>query len=110
VVRKGSRPGKVALPPLAQAALEAFNEDRRWIFVEPPVRMPDGKVIRPDIVICNRREAICFLKLKYVPRDKAGTKKDMQSITPIARSDGIANSLEWYRGPAHPRMSFKVSK
>jgi hypothetical protein len=98
VVGKGSRPGKGALPPLARTALEAFNEDRRWIFVEPPVRMPDGKVIRPDIVICNRREAICFLELKYVPRGKAGAKKNIQSITSIAPGDDIAISLERYRG------------
>ncbi|MGA3126650.1 MAG: hypothetical protein ABSD13_08020 [Candidatus Korobacteraceae bacterium] len=91
-------------------AVFAEEKTARRIFVEPTVKLADGSVIRPDIVICNSREAICFLELKYVPRGKADTTKDMRSIASVARSEGIAISLERYRGPKLPPMSFDVSK
>jgi hypothetical protein len=89
-----------------------FTEEKtaRRIFVEPAVKLADGSVIRPDIVICNSREAICFLELKYVPRAKASTTKDMRSIASVASSNGIAISLERYRGPERPLISFDVAK
>lgn len=77
----------------------------RRIFVEPTVQLPDARLIRPDVVICDTREAICFLELKYVPRGKPATAKDMQSISSIARSAGTTVRLDRYRGPALPRRS-----
>ncbi|CAD6514473.1 hypothetical protein ACFQ3P_04635 [Paraburkholderia sabiae] len=90
----------------------AFEEARsaRRIFVEPTVQLPKGRLIRPDVVICNAREAICFLELKYVPRGRPCTAKDMQSISSIARAEGITVKLDRYRGPDLPSMSFNVSK
>jgi hypothetical protein len=91
-------------------AVFAEHEAARRIFIEPTVQLPDRTIIRPDIVICNAREAICFLELKYAPRAKADTTKDMRSISSIARSEGISISLERYRGPKLPPMSLGVSK
>lgn len=89
-----------------------FEEEgmRRRIFVEPAIRLRDGSLIRPDIVVCGSIEVICFLELKYAPRGKASTAKDMRSISAIARSEGISISLERYRGPELPPMEFQVSK
>lgn len=83
--------------------------DRR-IFVEPAIRLHDGRLIRPDIVVCNAREAICFVELKYAPRGIASTAKDMRSISAIARSEDISIALQRYRGPQLPPMVFRMSK
>jgi hypothetical protein len=91
-------------------AVFAEDETERRIFVEPTVQLPGAGVIRPDIVICNSREAICFLELKFAPRAKADTIKDMRSISSVARSEGISILLKRYRGPDLPSMKFAVSK
>jgi len=91
-------------------AVFAEDETERRIFVEPTVQLPGVGVIRPDIVICNSREAICFLELKFAPRAKADTKKDMRSISSVGRSEGISILLKRYRGPDLPSMKFAVSK
>jgi hypothetical protein len=101
------------LQALLVANLRAVFKDAKFarrIFIEPTVQLPDRRLIRPDVVICNAREAICFLELKYVPRSKPATAKDMQSFSSIACAEGITVRLDRYRGPVLPPMSFNVSK
>lgn len=86
------------------------DDVQRHVFIEPTLKVSDGNIVRPDIMVCNAREAICFLELKYVPRGKVDTSKDMRSLTSIARSTDMSVSLERYRGPKLPPMSFKISK
>lgn len=83
---------------------------KRHLFVEPTVRLSDGSIVRPDMMICNAREVICVLELKYVPRGKADTSKDMNSISSIARASGLSVALERYRGPELPPLSFDISR
>ncbi|AOZ11154.1 hypothetical protein [Cupriavidus malaysiensis] len=91
---------------------EVFREARvkRRIFVEPTILLRDRKLIRPNIVICNTREASGFLELKYTPRGKASTAKDMQSISSIARDEQVSIDLQRYQGPELPPMTLRMSK
>ena len=86
------------------------SENKRHAFVEPTVKLSDGRLIRPDMMICNAREVICVLELKYAPRGIADTTKDMRSISSIARASELSVALERYRGPELPRLSFNVSR
>lgn len=102
-----------SLQALLLANLRAVFEDdetKRQVFVEPTVKLSDGSVIRPDMMICNAREVICVLEIKYVPRGIADTTKDMRSIASIARASELSVALERYRGPELPRLSFEVSQ
>ncbi|MCI0152230.1 hypothetical protein KNO81_41225 [Paraburkholderia sediminicola] len=89
-----------------------FEEDetQRRFFIEPTVRLSDDSIVRPDIVICNSREAICILELKYGPRAIVNTAKDMRSLSSIACSKDISIALERYRSPKHGPLSFALSK
>ncbi|TCG04915.1 hypothetical protein BZM27_37455 [Paraburkholderia steynii] len=110
-------PGHINSERSLQALLFAnlrtvLNEEgaERRVFVEPTVRLSDGSIIRPDMMICNAREVICILELKYVPRGKANTDKDMRSISSIARAPGLSVALERYSGSELPPLSFDVSR
>ena len=101
------------LQALLLANLKAVFESgktKRQMFIEPTVKLPDGSIIRPDMMICNAREVICVLELKYVPRGSADTTKDMHSISSIARASELSVALERYRGPDLPRPPFEVSR
>ncbi|AOI72479.1 hypothetical protein WI32_10880 [Burkholderia ubonensis] len=84
------------------------SDTKRQVFIEPTLNL-NGSVIRPDMMICNAREVICVLELKYVPRGRADTTKDMRSISSIARASELTVALERYRGPELTRPPFKVS-
>jgi hypothetical protein len=86
------------------------DETKRQVFVEPTLTLPDGSLIRPDMMICNAREVISVLELKYAPRGIAATTKDMRSISSIAGASELVVTLDRYRGPDLPRMSFQVSQ
>jgi hypothetical protein len=86
------------------------SETNRRVFVEPTVKLSNGSVIRPDMMICNARDVICVLELKYVPRGIADRTKDMRSISAIAKASKLSVALERYRGSELPQLSFEVSK
>ncbi len=86
------------------------GEPNRQIFIEPRVDLKgEERVVRPDIVICNSNEVICVVELKYAPRGKAATEKDMRSIGAIAADQTIEISLERYLGPPVPSRTYKIS-
>lgn len=82
----------------------------RRIFVEPTIVLPSGAKIIPDMVICNTREVICFLELKFSPRGKPDRIKDMRSISSVAGSNDIKIRLRRYRGPGPSSMEVAVAK
>lgn len=87
------------------------GEPSRKIFIEPLVRLSsENRVVRPDIVVCNSQEVICVVELKYTPRGKAQTAKDMRSIGAIAADKEIEISVERYRGPAIRLKPYHISE
>lgn len=84
---------------------------KRQIFIEPRVELQSEKrVVRPDIVICNADEVICVVELKYAPRGKAETSKDMRSISAIAADKAVKISIDRYLGPHIPSKPFAISR
>src|SRR5438105_1802416 len=59
----------------------------RLMFIEPRivVAAADGDVVLlPDIVICNSRQVIGVIELKYQPRVSPSHKKDIASLARLA--------------------------
>lgn len=93
---------QAALVSLLDERFHAPGEPERRIFIEPAVRLTietTGTLIRPDIVICNAREAVCFIELKYTPRTLPDTAKDMNSLAAIAGDGNVTVTSDRYRGP-----------
>jgi hypothetical protein len=73
---------------LCAALLAQFNDSnmsgRRRVFVEPSLRLPDGSVRFPDIVICDSNHVVGIVELKYTPRGRPyrlDLVKDMETLT-----------------------------
>ncbi|CAB3795237.1 hypothetical protein LMG28614_04131 [Paraburkholderia ultramafica] len=86
------------------------NKPSRQIFIEPRIDLgEERRIVRPDIVICNANSVICVVELKYAPRGKAETEKDMRSIGAIAADQTIKISVERYLGPHIPSKEYSIS-
>ncbi|MFY3134242.1 hypothetical protein ACOTF1_24670 [Achromobacter ruhlandii] len=69
---------------------DEVGERSRTIFVQPRIKLPgDGvngkKTVVPDIVVCNSRSIIGVIELKYGPRTRPNTKKDLDSLQVLAQ-------------------------
>jgi hypothetical protein len=86
----------------------------RRLFIEPPIKIhkSDGRNnVYPDIVICNTREVISVIELKYIPRGKPRYKKDIETLSFISRHRNklsIANSR--FRGQEKDNKQYTFSK
>lgn len=83
------------------ALLQQFEQDKvvRRIFVEPRISMKSAPgVLYPDIVICNSKQIIGVVELKYVPRGLPKYAKDLGTLGNIAKADGITLSNDRYCG------------
>src|SRR5512139_4141744 len=89
-----------------QASLWARLNERlsahRRMFIEPhvAVRTENGTVsLLPDLVICNSRQVIGVIELKYQPRTTPSYAKDINSLATLAtHREGITFQNERYRG------------
>jgi hypothetical protein len=88
------------------ALMEAFptakKQDSRRLFIEP--HLPGIKGIDegcyPDVVICNTRQIIGVVELKYLPRARPAFEKDLQTLKAIAEAGGdIELANDRYLGP-----------
>ena len=96
---------------LCAVLLQQFSKDgvQRRIFVEPRISRRDAPgSVYPDIVICNTRQIIGVIELKYLPRSRPIYRKDLQSLAFVAsNAGGIILSNNRYRGieiKNHPYM------
>jgi hypothetical protein len=83
------------------ALLQQFEKGKvmRRIFVEPRISRESAPgVLYPDIVLCNSRQIIGVVELKYVPRGLPKYAKDLRTSRNIAKVDGITLSNDRYRG------------
>ncbi|WP_234262990.1 hypothetical protein [Hydrogenophaga sp. NFH-34] len=85
------------------ALLNRFcDKDRvRRIFVEPSVQVLEPRIYkRPDLLICNQKQIIGMVELKYVPRGRASYSKDLETLYILQKNRlKFEISNQRYRGP-----------
>ena len=96
------------------AHLNQMLPKTRRLFIEPSMRINangEMKKLIPDIVVCNTKEVISVIELKYLPRVQPKYEKDLQSLALIAKNKSktsIAN--ERFRGPEKDSTRYWLSK
>lgn len=86
----------------AARLMEAFRKDRvrRFLFVEPKLMLDQGQRIHPDLLVCNSREVIGAIELKYQPNLPPRYVKDFTTLDALAEScTSIRLENKRYRGP-----------
>ena len=94
--------------------LNTLLPHNRRLFIEPTmhVRIPGGiKRIMPDIVVCNTREVIGIIELKYTPRIGPRHAKDLRNLDMIARNRrGVTIANDRFRGKTTDAKSYSLAK
>ena len=84
------------------------------LFIEPSLTIRGRSGVRrilPDIVICNTREVISVIELKYQPRAKPKYIKDIESLSTIAaKRKQIAISNIRFRGSERDSTVYSLSE
>jgi hypothetical protein len=91
-----------------------LSKNRR-LFIEPTlsINIDEGgrKIILPDIVVCNSKEVISVIELKYLPRGHPKYKKDINNLALIADNrDQILIANERFRGSEKDSTQYSLSK
>lgn len=84
----------------------------RRMFIEPAMSVtgPDGQTRYPDIVVCNTREVIGIIELKYQPRTRPAWNKDLASLHWIAENrHRITVSNQRFRGINTDARTYSLS-
>jgi hypothetical protein len=69
------------------------------------------KRLFPDIVVCNTKEVISVIELKYLPRTQPKYKKDIESLSLIAQNrQQIAIANDRFRGSEKAAKKYALSK
>jgi hypothetical protein len=69
------------------------------------------KRIYPDIVVCNSRQVIAVVELKYLPRTVPRYKKDIDNLDFIAKHrSAISISNQRFRGHKTDDRDYELSK
>ena len=86
----------------------------RRLFIEPPMKVKTKNGIKriiPDIVICNTKEVIAVIELKYLPRGQPKFKKDIESLALISQKrKQISVSNSRFRGTEKDNKEYPLSK
>ena len=86
------------------------DQPQRRILIEPAVIIEStDALVYPDLVICNAREAVCFIELKYTPRAIPDTQKDMRSLTAIAGNANVSVTNERFLGAGPQPKEFFIA-
>lgn len=101
-----------------QASLWAALRDRignnRRLFIEPSLSFiikGRRKILYPDIVICNTRQVIAVIELKYMPNSCPNLAKDLRSLSSISENrNSIVVSNRRHRGPKADDREYGCSK
>src|SRR5690606_1740274 len=76
----------------------ALGEGHR-ILIEPAIKLENGKLIRPDLVVCKSDSIISVVEMKYVPRGRPCSEPDLIKLRSIADAKELTIVHERYRGP-----------
>lgn len=91
----------------------AISRSRR-IFIEPTLSMRTKGGVRkiiPDIVVCNTREVISVIEVKYCPSAHPRHKKDIENLAVIAENRRqISIDIEQIRGTDKHLVNCAMSK
>ena len=95
------------------ALLSSFDRAgvRRRLFVEPRLLSgSDGAGPQPDVLICNSRNVIGVVELKYLPRAAPKIDKDLQTLAWVASHSGdIRIRNDRYLGANQPEREYSLS-
>ena len=93
--------------------LALFERDNvlRSVFIEPAIRAGADAIQRkPDILICDSKQIIGVVELKYQPRMMANTTKDLETLSWMAEHPtGIHLQNTRYRGPARAGREYGLA-
>ena len=96
------------------AQLNKLLQKNRRLFIEPSLTIRskgEVKILMPDIVVCNSREVISIVELKYLPRGRPRYSKDIKNMDLIARNrNGVAISNARFRGNVMDGNQYRLSK
>ena len=97
-----------------QAALWAhlYNNklpENMRLFIEPTIKVNGNEKIRPDIVVCNKRNIISIIEIKYLPRGKPKYEKDIKSLATIsAQRENISIENHRFQGIIKDKTKYKA--
>ncbi|WP_146374447.1 hypothetical protein [Symmachiella macrocystis] len=81
------------------------------MFIEPGMKVGTKRVFFPDIVICNTREVIAVIEIKYQPRALPSHDKDLETLRILARNRRrVSVSNTRFRGPAVDAKNYPMSE
>ena len=96
----------------AARLMEEFKHDRvkRYLFVEPKLVLDQGQRIHPDLLICNSREVIGAIELKYQPNLPPRYVKDFATLDALDKGcTSVRLENKRYRGPGRGELGFQLS-
>jgi hypothetical protein len=112
----GEKPASFALVTTENVKLPAKS---RSMFIEPSIRLDvdqDGgsqqrQTRFPDLVICNSREVIGIVEIKYQPRVQPNWQKDLRTfLWIVSNRDRIAISNEHFLGIGVDERIYPLAK
>lgn len=93
--------------------MDQFQEGgmRRRLFIEPRINFSTDDAPRyPDIVICNSRNIIGVVEIKYQPRARPDYEKDLETLDLLLQhGSSIVLSNDRYRGEREVSQSFSLA-
>ncbi len=99
-----------------QAALWAhlYNNnlpENMRLFIEPTIHLNGNEKIRPDIVVCNKKNIISIIEIKYIPRGNPKHEKDINSLAKIsAQRENIYIENHRFQGIIKDKTKYKAPK
>jgi len=96
----------------AARLMEEFKRDRvrRYLFVEPKLILHHGQRIHPDLLVCNSREVIGAIELKYQPNVPPRYLKDFATLDALDKGcTSVRLENKRYRGPGRGELGFRLS-
>jgi hypothetical protein len=98
---------------LSARLMNAFEAEglNRQLFIEPRVSAHGGEGwLHPDILVCNSREVIGIIELKYQPLRQPSWEKDFRSLESVGWSAGqIEVDNPRYKGPNRGERVFSIA-
>lgn len=84
---------------------------KRRLFVEPRLASGNGEAgPQPDVIVCNSRNIIGIIELKYLPRSAPKINKDLDTFAWISsHSDAIRIRNDRYLGVNRPEKEYALT-
>lgn len=94
------------------ALLDEFKDQARRLFIEPKLSFPSFSSGRhPDIVICNTKQIVGIVEIKYVPRGRPSYFKDLETLRQaVEESTELRLSNDRYRGIATNSKPYTLAR